>query len=791
MREHDAPAAPKKRSPMGHGRHPLASGRRGVAMALASLLLVVGGCADVALRDSDDMWRAGHYEDAVARLRDASQKHPGDHELRAAYLRLRDRTATQLAVAGDGERQVRHYDEAVSLYQRALALAPDFDRARAGIDAVAAARRHDAAVAEAQRLADAGDVAGAESRLRAVLAEDAGHGPARRLLLQLRARQVQAGTAPAALRSALTTPVSLDFHDTPLRSVFEALSRTAGINFIFDRDVRTDTKVTLAIRNNSVEDAIRLLLATSGLERKILNDNSLLIYPSNQAKAREYQDQVVRTFYLVNADAKQAQNMLRTLARTKDIFIDEKLNMVAVRDTPDAVRLAEQLIAAFDVAEAEVMLEVEVMEISHQKVLDLGLNFPTQVNVETTTPFTPTGTSGTTTTTSEINLRNRNLTTTIANPALRLNLLSTDTDTNLLANPRIRVKNREKAKVQVGEKLPVFSSTAVQGAGVASSVSYIDVGLKLEVEPQVTLDDEVTMKVNLEVSSNLGTVNSTSSAGTTTGFELGTRSAQTTLRVHDGETQVLGGLINDNLTDVFSKLPGFGDIPGFGRLFGDSSINREKSEIVLLITPHIIRNLAPPDFDAQYLPAGTESAIGAMPLAIGPTPPRSLALSADGAGAAPAAPFFAPMRRGGRAGALEPAVPIAPPDSAAIAAADAATATPLVTLQAPGQVSLGHDLTIAVEVQNPVAAIEGDVVLGFNPSQFQAAGQAGGAGGSTLTVHVTGGPGGALTGSATLRALNAGTGAGVLAVTDGHLRLADGSDRPVAAGASASVAIVP
>jgi general secretion pathway protein D len=747
------------------------------------LLVTAAGCANVAQRESEELWGNGNYEAAVARLREASEKHPNDIELRAAYVRLRDRTATQLVLAADNERLARHYDDAVALYRRALVISPGFERAATGITGVEGARRRDATLAEAQQLTEKGDLAAAETRLRGILSEDPSNGQARRALQALRSRQVQTGEPPPALKNALATPVTVDFHDTPLRSVFDALSRTAGINFIFDRDVRTDTKVTLTIRNNSVDDAIRLLLATSGLERKVLNDNSLLIYPSNQAKAREYQDQVVRTFYLVNSEAKQAQNMLRTLARTRDIFIDEKLNMVAIRDTPDAVRLAEQLIAAFDVAEAEVMLEVEVMEISRTKLLDLGLSFPTQVNLETTTPFTPAGAT-TTATTSEINLRNANLTTTIANPALRLNLLSTDTHTNLLANPRIRVKNREKAKVQVGEKLPVFTSTAVQGAGVASSVSYIDVGLKLEVEPTVTLDDEVTMKVNLEVSSNLGSVNSTSSSGTTTGFELGTRSAQTVLRVHDGETQVLGGLINDNLTDTFNKVPGLGDLPYVGRLFGETNLNGEKSEIVLLITPRIIRNLAPPDFDAQYLAAGTDSAIGARPLAIGATAPRSLAVaSSDAAGEAGSTA----IRRVGRtalgddSGATQ--IPAAP------AALEAPPPPPAVTLQVASQVALGADVTVGVEVENPLAATEGDVVLSFNPGQLQAT--AAGGGGANLNVHVTGNGSGSLNGTATLHALTAGTGTTALAVTDGHVKLADGSERPIAIGASATLTIVP
>jgi general secretion pathway protein D len=167
----------------------------------------------------------------------------------------------------------------------------------------------------------------------------------------------------------------------------------------------------------------------------------------------------------------------------------------------------------------------------------------------------------------------------------------------------------------------------VQNAGVASSVSYIDVGLKLEVEPQVYLDDEVGIKVNLEVNSNLGAVTvGSGTSGQTTAYRVGTRTAQTTLRLHDGETQVLAGLINDNESATWSKVPGLSDIPGVGRLFSNDNGTHEKTEIVLLVTPRIVRNLATPDGGRVMLPAGTESVVGARPLTIGPTAPGSMSL---------------------------------------------------------------------------------------------------------------------------------------------------------------------
>ncbi|WP_457338002.1 secretin N-terminal domain-containing protein, partial [Rhizobacter sp. P5_C2] len=460
-------------------------------------------------------------------------------------------------------------------------------------------------------------LADAEAVLRRVLAQDPGHAAARKALARLRERQMNAEIASPTLKAALNSNITLELRDTPLRNAFDVISRSAQLNFVFDRDVRPDARVTLTVRNSPVNDVIRLLLLTQQLDRKVLNDNSLLIYPATTAKQRDYQDLTARVFYLTNADAKQAQALLRTLGKTREVHVDEKLNMVAVRDTPDAVRLAERLIESIDIAEPEVMMEVEVLEISRSRAIDLGIQFPTELRVESLLPTSGRVPAG------RIEVNHASLAATIANPALRLGLQSQDTNVNLLANPRIRAKNHEKARVLIGEKLPVFTTTAVQNAGVASSVSYLDVGLKLEVEPTVYLDDEVGIKVNLEVTTNLERIQA---ADGSTAFRLGTRSAQTNLRLRDGQTQVLAGLINDNDRETFSKLPGLGDLPGIGRAFGNTVRNRDKSEIVLLITPRVLRNITPPDAAALMFGAGTEAAAGAPPLLIAATPARSLAL---------------------------------------------------------------------------------------------------------------------------------------------------------------------
>jgi general secretion pathway protein D len=736
--------------------------RHGLLLLALGLL---GACATAPeIRQSEKLAAEGRDADALEALQAGLKRAPDDLQLRAAAIRQRELTLARLIATGDAARAAGQRDAAQTAYRRALQIDGGNARAQAALRMLEQDARHDVLLRQAQEAVEAGRPAQAEALLRSVLIENPASGAARRQIQRLREQQLAAELQPPRLKLELARPISLEVRDMPIRNVFDVIARTAGINFVFDRDVRGDTRVTVQIRNSPVEDVIRLVLATNALERKVLNDNSLLIYPNTQAKAREYQELTVRAFFLANADVKQAQALLSKLVKARDIHIDEKLNMIAVRDTPEAIRLAERLIESIDVAEPEVMLEVEVLEVSRSRLQQIGLDFPTSVSVESTLPLQPTVPPG------RIDLRNLNdasLTATIANPALRLNLLAQNTNVNLLANPRIRAKNREKARVLIGEKLPVFTTTAVQNAGVASSVSYLDVGLKLEVEPNVFLDDEVGIRILLEVNSNLERVIGPDGS---TAFRLGTRSAQTNLRLRDGETQVLAGLINENERENLGRLPGLGDLPGIGRLFTSNGLQRDKSEIVLLITPRILRNVVPPRLDAVLMASGTDIAPGATPLTIAPTPPRSLAVrSSDGRG---------PARAAGAEATVEPVAAA----SAPVQPAAPRAAGPL-RLRAPQRVSLGDSFTVAVEVENAGDATDAEVELAFNPGLLQG----GTAPGRAVLKLARSGT--SLTGSVALRALNAGAGTAAIDAVSVLVRNADGSSVPLGAGGQVSVAI--
>lgn len=702
-------------------------------LLILSAALLLAGCASNPAIDQARTELAGGDEiGALSRLEASVAAAPQNRELRAFYLRQRERVTLQRLAAAERAAQAGQVAEAERLYDEVLAFSPQDPRATAGKQRLARGQRHAAVLAAAEQAFAAGDALAARAEVARVLTEDPGNALARALDGRIQAALAEANPAPdVALRGPFAKPVTLEFRDAPLRIVFEALSRAAGLNFVFDRDVRAEAKVTLFVRNSTVDEVLQLLTATQKIERKILNANSVLIYPSTPAKTKEYRELVTRSFYLSNADVKQAQALVRTLTKSRDVFVDEKLRLLVIKDTPEAVALAERLLSSLDVAEPEVMLEVEVLEVSRNKVIELGLDFPDQIGLGALdgTGVARTLASGV------VDLRNRgDLRPYVANPALLLNLRQEDGDTSLLANPRIRVKNNEEAKIHIGDKLPVFTTTATANVGVSASVTYLDVGLKLDVKPQVLLSGDVEIKVGLEVSNIVKEVTGPSAS---LAYQVGTRTAATVLRLKDGETQILAGLLQEEDRSVGNRVPGVGDIPLIGRLFSSQKDTNNRTEIVLLITPRVIRNVLVPTVARAEMSAGTETNIGAEPLSLRPTAPGSLALSGDSSpvigGSGPAALAARMAQR--RALALEARAAVAPeavnPGDAPPDEGETESEPPepsggplAVSVSGPSEVTAGGSVEVSIAISGGGAIAGGEVTLQYDPGRIEAAGAA-------------------------------------------------------------------
>jgi len=586
------------------------------SLALPTLALLLSGCAGYqAFRDGNNELAAGRVEAGISKLRQASEEDPKNTEYRRRYATERERALNALLRQADLSMENGEFDVARLAYAQALRLDPAHPRASTGANRVDSAQRHWTVLEASAALARQGNVDAALAKVQQVLSEDSTHRRAIQLQQRLMRQSAdktgkELGIYPK-LKEAYRKPVTLSFTGATLQQVFDSLKQASGLNYILDKDVRMDQRVTLAVTNKPVEDILRLLLATNQLERRVLDEDTLLIYPNTPAKAAEYREMVVRTFYLNNADVARMANTLRTIAKAKDVVVDEKLNLVIVRDSAEVVRLAEKLVAAQDVAEPEVMLELEVMEVSMSRLVEMGISWPSSVSASVS------GAGGIPGQLTLDEFRNRNsgmVRLNVSDPLIAARLRSQRGDANLLANPRVRVRNKQTAKILIGERVPVFTTTATANVGTFESVNYLDVGLKLEIEPTVTVDNEVAMKVALEVSNILETITRTSG---TQAYRLGTRNTSTTLRVHDGETNILAGLIQRDERRSNTGVPGLNEVPLVNKLFGDSQDSDMRTEIVLLVTPHIVRNIEPPGVGLQEFMAGTDAAVGAAPIQLG------------------------------------------------------------------------------------------------------------------------------------------------------------------------------
>jgi general secretion pathway protein D len=599
---------------------------RHVPGTILILALIAGCAADKLHREGLQAFDKGQYESGIALLGEAAQRKPHNVPFRIDYQARRESAVQQLVAMGDSARQAQQLDAAAASYKRALAIDSNSDRARRGLEGLEGDARHASSVAQAQKDFDRKDFDAAETKLRPVLHEDAGYAPAQALMAKINMERAPISVTPR-LKTRDNHKVTLQLRDAPTKMVFEVLARETGINFILDKDIKPDGKTTIFVQDVPVEQAIDLVLDQNALARQILSDNMVLIYPNVAAKQKDYEQQLVRTFYLTNAAPKDVESMLKTVLGSKNMYIDERTTTLVMRDTVDNVRMAEKLVASVDVAEPEVMLEVEVLEITRSNIQDLGIQYPTSATLTPSPLSTATNTAGGLVL-SDLSHQNSN-TIGISSLSVTLNAMKQAGVANTLASPRIRVRNKEKAKILIGSKEPVITNsvtpTAAGAPVVTGSVQYLDVGLTLEVQPTIYLDSDVAIKLALEVSSILKQVATTSG---TIAYEIGTRNANTVLRLKDGETQILAGLIQESDTRTANSIPGLGDIPILSHLFGTNHTDKEKDEIVLSITPRIIRMQPRPAADTTEFWYGTETRTHTM----------SYSGNAGSAGASPSTP---------------------------------------------------------------------------------------------------------------------------------------------------------
>ncbi|GKS68207.1 general secretion pathway protein D [Nitrosomonas sp. PY1] len=688
-------------------------------IVITLLVMIVAGCAinnktflnrNENFSEGQKLIEQGQYEIGLEKIHQALREQPDEKEIRAVLIRLSDEIANKLLFVAENYRFSGDLVNAEKGYQRILNMFPANERAKDGLEAIKTERRHIALVETAKEHLARNDVAQAETIVRAVLQENSQQTHARQLIGQINSMMVRPEVTDLALESAFKKNISMEFKDTDMRSVFEIMSRTAGINFVFDKDIRQETKVSIFVRKNTVEDILKLLLITNQLAYKALNSNTLLIYPNTPAKLKDYQELVVKSFQVAYTDVKQMVAMVRGIVKAKDIYVNEQLNLFIMRDTLEAIRLTERLVSLNDIAEPEVILDVAILEISRNNNFLLGPNFPQQITAAAAATTAATAGTGAGTLAGPVLLSQigfHGLRSFAINDKATIDFKQSLSTGDILANPRIRVSNREKAKIHVGEKRPFFTANVQPGINsiVTSTPTFIDLGVKLDVEPRIGLNNEVTMKVTLEVSNYITDIKG---PGEAVAPLVGTRNAETLLTLKDGETQVLAGLVENRQIRAIDGIAGLFNIPGLDRLTSNQKVDRVKNEVVLLITPHIVRTLPRPTNMENEYHFGTASEAGKLPVAIKKTNPQSLAIAPAGAG-------------GGsmRSAAVNPFAAAEQSADENPFASAASSMPPTLTLQGPATVGLDKEFSVNVRMVGAKATVNSDMQLSYDSNTLE------------------------------------------------------------------------
>ncbi len=388
------------------------------------------------------------------------------------------------------------------------------------------------------------------------------------------------------LPANVSLPASLTFRDASSRDVYTALARMADVNVVFDPQFN-DQPVTIDLRNAALEDALTSLSTATRNFYQVTAQRTITIIPDTPAKRTEYQEEIVRTFYLSNADVGETLDLLRIVIDNRRLAPITATNALSIKDTPERVAAAASLIAAIDKARPEVVIDVELLEFDRTRLLEYGLQIAS---------FGSPGIDGVADVNrNDLTLRDLgNLATSdifLTNlPGLFYRLLKADNNTRTLASTQLRTSVGMSAQARFGERVPVPVTTFTPFAtgGIAqqpiTSFNYENIGVNIDITPRIHHDGQVSLALNILVSS----ISGTGFGGLPT---FGNREINTVIRLQDGETNMLAGLIRDDERDVLEGIPGLSDIPLVGRLFAHTRRQTQETDIVLTLTPRIVRTL--------------------------------------------------------------------------------------------------------------------------------------------------------------------------------------------------------
>lgn len=560
---------------------------------------------------------ASDLDARVAHYTKALQEKPDDRELKLALHRARQEASLMHMNRAEEMIEKRFYRDAIAELQMSIAFYPANTRSVELIDKVRKMKASLYYTKKGERLVRQGQYGPAKDAFMEAVTLDPGNKSASDALDSYKKKG-----EPAKYHLQLRTdnPVSFKFKKTSIVSVFEIISKLTGVSFIFDKDMK-ESKVTLFMSDVEFDVFLDILLKTNKLKAKIINEKTLLIYPDTPAKAKDYDELFVKTFYLSNLQAKQGVAMLAKIMRTKDIVANEQLNSITVRGKKNDVEMASKIIKSNDLIPSEVVLNVEVIEVSRDREKALGLSLSDTITFgvsETSNGISMTETSEDSS--SDVKFANMGSFYDVGHlsskelylslPTATLRLLKQDGNTRMLAKPQVRVSNNEKASILIGERIPLRSNRKVLTDNTTTyDYQYQSVGIKLDAEPVVNMNEQIRLKLTIEVSA-LGSNVATS---TDPQYAINTRTTSTAITVFDGDTVIIGGLIKDEERRTVRRIPVIGEVPVLGELFTNRHKEAFETDILMTITPMIVRSQAFPEKDVSEFWSGSKTDVALNP----------------------------------------------------------------------------------------------------------------------------------------------------------------------------------
>lgn len=742
-------------------------------LLLAAIFLLSGCSAGTkAFSKGEEYETNGKFEDAMYSYAEAFRNDPSINEYRLRFLTVREKAADQRYKNGLSLAEKGNYIEALPEFQAAYGIDPTQGRFKQHLESTTLLKDAQVAFTEGRDFEKANKLKDAYRLYSRALELSPKNKEYQESISRVTGmRKSKLDGQELSLKSS--KPITLKFKDAKMKDVFNILTQLTGINFIFDEGVK-DTPVSIYLENASFQQAFDLLTNMNKLGKKVLNESTVIVYTRTPEKIKQYEDMTLRTFHLNYMDAKKAINLIRTMIQVKKAYVNEDSNSIVVRDSPEIVDVVEKILDANDMPEAEVVLDVEVIEMSDKNAQNVGLllsNYNVQLGAFSPnnqlmatglSSASPTPTSSSTTTTTSATIENLLRVFTLKGyggfvtvPNATYNLGKTLAKGEVLSNPKIRVKNKEKSKFNVGTRVPI-TTTTLNGTLSQVNVQYVDVGVKVNAEPTIQLNNEITIKLSLEVSSILTKEKIGDASSLTTVVTIGTRNIETVLSLKDGETSIIGGLIQNTSNNDKTKIFLLGDIPLIGPLLSNHNSSKDKTELLLAITPRLVRGVSVPlpnlasfisgkeddptlarpmasfdqeaVFDAvdktKTLPKVDDKkpvvpATKTAPAAPATPPPSAVAVPAATAAVAGTVPTPAPVP-------TQPPMPVpapanAPAQTAAPAPAPAPMPAPappqraLLQIAAPSTATLGQQFSVDIKVTGVADLANAPLVLTYDP----------------------------------------------------------------------------